>query len=394
MASAELLAGFAAADASGVSGLNVSQKNTIRTQMLLGAATLQATLAAADASGVSGLNVSQKDTVKTQILLGASTLAAAFAAADASGVSGLNVSQKDTIKTQMRLGAADLQATFAAADLSGVSGLNVSQKDTVKTQRLLGASTLAATLAAADVSGVSGLNVSQKNTIKTQMLLEGGSAPMTLMVGLVEWYKAETTGWIGSHAGLNLFPSTAPGLATGKVGLGYDFDTGNQLLVFSDDYLLPPSFELCAWVKVSAALDMTIFGVMEQFANLAGWELLYGGVNGITPSFILHLASEMPVISDTYTESSVLIVLGTWYFVQAWHDGVTAVSHIRVNGVEDSAPAPEHQNTGGAFIIGNNGTGNFPFDGVVDEIAIWSRNLTPAERAYLYNAGAGRTYPP
>lgn len=41
--------------------------------------------------------------------------------------------------------------------------------------------------------------------------------------------------------------------------------------------------------------------------------------------------------------------------------------------------------------FGRLSTGNY-FDGILDEVAIWKRVLTPEERTYLYNNGTGRTY--
>ena len=32
-------------------------------------------------------------------------------------------------------------------------------------------------------------------------------------------------------------------------------------------------------------------------------------------------------------------------------------------------------------------------DGLIDEVGLWRRVLTPAERTTLYNCGAGLTYP-
>ena len=142
----------------------------------MASAELLAALAAADASGVSGLNVSQKDIVKTQMLLGANSLAAAFAAADASGVSGLNVTQRDIIKTQMLLDAGSLLGSFAAADASGVSGLNVSQRNTVKTQMLL-----------AGAGGAPSLPFSPPDLGGLEMWLEGDSLGVVDNQPINEW---------------------------------------------------------------------------------------------------------------------------------------------------------------------------------------------------------------
>lgn len=44
----------------------------------------------------------------------------------------------------------------------------------------------------------------------------------------------------------------------------------------------------------------------------------------------------------------------------------------------------------GTLYIGQDPTFNVPFDGYIDDIAIWRRRLTAAEIEYLYNSGSGR----
>jgi hypothetical protein len=50
---------------------------------------------------------------------------------------------------------------------------------------------------------------------------------------------------------------------------------------------------------------------------------------------------------------------------------------------------------GGEFVIGARRTSDnqAPFDGLIDEVGIWSRVLTAAEIAILYNGGSGITFP-
>lgn len=46
-----------------------------------------------------------------------------------------------------------------------------------------------------------------------------------------------------------------------------------------------------------------------------------------------------------------------------------------------------------SFTLGIYNTGGLQFDGTMDEIGIWSRQLTPTEISQLYNSGAGLAYP-
>jgi hypothetical protein len=50
--------------------------------------------------------------------------------------------------------------------------------------------------------------------------------------------------------------------------------------------------------------------------------------------------------------------------------------------------------TDGNFIGNyNNYDSNWGFDGMIDEIGVWSRALTSGEVTQLYNSGAGLQYP-
>jgi hypothetical protein len=85
---------------------------------------------------------------------------------------------------------------------------------------------------------------------------------------------------------------------------------------------------------------------------------------------------------------------GTWYFIVAWHDSVADTLNISVNdGVVDS-----QAHTGGVvdsaadFNIGAYTTSNY-HSGRIDQVGLWKRVLTAAERTALYNSGNGAAYP-
>lgn len=87
--------------------------------------------------------------------------------------------------------------------------------------------------------------------------------------------------------------------------------------------------------------------------------------------------------------------LGTWMQIIAWHDSVGQRTHIEVDGLEDSVA-----HTGGVFVgtapftvgVDRGSTGalqNFS-DGRTEQLGLWDRILNAAERAYIFNGGAGR----
>lgn len=87
---------------------------------------------------------------------------------------------------------------------------------------------------------------------------------------------------------------------------------------------------------------------------------------------------------------------GTWYFVVVWHDSVNNVLGIQVNnGTAVTAAWSSGVNASGTapFMLGGLGNLGFWFlNGRIDEVGFWKRTLTPTEKTFLYNSGAGRSY--
>jgi hypothetical protein len=83
--------------------------------------------------------------------------------------------------------------------------------------------------------------------------------------------------------------------------------------------------------------------------------------------------------------------------VVAWHNPTTDELVIQIN---DGTPATAAWSSGtlanvGTLFLGeatDNPSPTNPFSGLIDEVGFWKRVLTDAERTWLYNAGAGRSY--
>jgi len=87
--------------------------------------------------------------------------------------------------------------------------------------------------------------------------------------------------------------------------------------------------------------------------------------------------------------------LEAWHCVVAWHDPVTDVIGLQVN---NGTPLTTSHSLGvyagaASFALGHNPNNIDPADAVPDEIGVWRRLLTSAERSLLFNSGAGRTHP-
>jgi len=74
------------------------------------------------------------------------------------------------------------------------------------------------------------------------------------------------------------------------------------------------------------------------------------------------------------------------------YNGTTAIYYL--NNVEIGNFPTVSSTGGGSLIIGNSELSNSMFGGVMDEVALWTRELSTSEITDLYNGGSGLTYVP
>ncbi|UCG55129.1 MAG: LamG domain-containing protein, partial [Dehalococcoidia bacterium] len=96
--------------------------------------------------------------------------------------------------------------------------------------------------------------------------------------------------------------------------------------------------------------------------------------------------------SLTDTEpTEVNLLTNTWYFVAAVYDGSTMKIYLNGQLIASASPGGTRDtNTAPVWMGDNPNTGQRPFDGIIDEVALFSRALTQEEIENLYNNGMGR----
>lgn len=86
---------------------------------------------------------------------------------------------------------------------------------------------------------------------------------------------------------------------------------------------------------------------------------------------------------------------GDWVFLLAYHDAGSVIGIQVDNGTADetSYVTGSIYDTAAVFTLsGINVNTTFKFNGTMEQVAIWSRLLTPHEKFWLYNQGGGRRY--
>ena len=206
------------------------------------------------------------------------------------------------------------------------------------------------------------------------------------------WKLDESSGtrvdWLGKYD-LTQY-STITGVS-GVVNNAADFDPGNSENLYnyytSDLDVGDFNFTISAWAKLDADSNGTI---VNKYTSSSEWEYQIDYVAS-TDSFQFSISTN----NGTKTVSSAAVSTGQWYHIIAWHDANNDQMAIQIN---NGTPVPTSMGVNtypvdrdARFKIGGGGGGYL--NGQVDEVGYWNRLLTDAEKAAIYNNGAGLQYP-
>ncbi len=150
-------------------------------------------------------------------------------------------------------------------------------------------------------------------------------------------------------------------------------------------------FEFAGWARpASVAADMAILGKWLAAGNFE-FLLKYDQANGRWTSFG---SPDGTATAENYNAAAGAAAANTDYFLNWGWDGASL--NLGVNLVQASmvGVAPVF-NGASAFTFGRreSGTTNY-LDGSLAHWGFWKgRTLTPQERTYLFNGGAGRSFP-
>jgi hypothetical protein len=184
---------------------------------------------------------------------------------------------------------------------------------------------------------------------------------------------------------------------TGQIGGALEFDGVDDYVEIQDDPSLefgsdPYSIEL--WFKTSTTKDgrygLHLISKYNGWGDNNDWHLFlydYGGTNGQI-WFQGRIYSELTLIDNSKDYRD-----GIWHHVVVTKtDSGTSGTKLYVDGaLKDSGPGvnyldgPHSVRTG----LSNLATSNHAFPGLIDEVAIWNKALSPSEIANHWNNGAG-----
>ena len=231
---------------------------------------------------------------------------------------------------------------------------------------------------------------------------------MSLTDNIVSYWKLDESSGnaVDSVGSYTLTNTNTVGYATGKINNGADFgaintnkdlrNTANLGMLFST------SFTYNFWMNVTTqpANNTAVNPITwadNTTANTKGYnEIQLYNDNGTLQVYIDRRDSaggDQPGQNRTFT-------LGTWYMLTYTWDGSNQNLYLDGNATPILTGASTRTGTNSAppdtdtmFTLGNAPSLTRTFDGLLDEVGVWSRALSTTEIAELYNNGDGIQYP-
>ena len=192
----------------------------------------------------------------------------------------------------------------------------------------------------------------------------------------------------------NTTPS-ASGLKGNCADLEYDNQEYLALKDRTENVMGNIDFTIAFWIKPESSRVQYLVSKGNETSAVSAYAYLSYLNSSNTLYWIVSAAS-----ADKSINIPSVINNGNWYFVVMYHDSVNDLIGAAINNGTHVTGSFNGGCVDYSYMVTN--IGKKPqttidkyangFDGMMDEIGIWKRMLTPAEITWLYNAGAGRTY--
>jgi hypothetical protein len=217
-----------------------------------------------------------------------------------------------------------------------------------------------------------------------------GAAVSSLLTGLYTVYKAENN---ANDSVLGTFANgTAIGGLTysaGKSGNAFTFNGTTSYINYSADlFKFISDFSISFWYNTSSTSFQSLIDCYSNVAGKRGWAIQNTGT-----------AINFKTFKDnvTYSDLSYTISTNTWYNIIIVRKSVTSTK-MYINGtlVASDSVVTDQNYLSNFSLIGAINDGGVLYNyasGKLDEIDMWSKELTATEVTELYNAGTGKFYP-
>jgi len=217
---------------------------------------------------------------------------------------------------------------------------------------------------------------------------------MALLTSIQHYWKLdESSGNAADSVGSDTLVNTNTATYTGgKINNGVTLvkASSQQLKKSNPSTALPTSFTMSGWIKPTGTMaaddENTIFS-LGYFPSVGNLFTLERYLTGGTYYIFVGVAGSFGTIAHTLTSD-------VWAFIAITYTGGTF--EVFINGSSIGTISKTWSPTGtanDAIVIGAEALNTRYWNGMIDEVGMWSRVLTGAEITELYNGGAGLTYP-
>ena len=227
----------------------------------------------------------------------------------------------------------------------------------------------------------------------------GGSAPSSLLTSLYAVYKAESN----ANDSLGTYNGTAVGGLTytaGKSGNAFTFNGSNAYVSLPDNsFNFTGDFSVSTWINQSSlpTYQMIISNQAEASGNFYGWRIWMWN-NRVT----LDLYNANSGTPSARWQTTNTLTTNQWYHI-AVTKKPNQSAKIYLNGTIDVSLV-FGSNSGSLTYTSTNfstlGVNKYLsivsdgfFNGKIDELNVWTKELTATEVTDLYNTGTGKFYP-
>lgn len=221
--------------------------------------------------------------------------------------------------------------------------------------------------------------------------LSSGSAPSTLLDGLMGYWKLDETSGNAVDSSGSGYTGTSSNItytASGKISRCYTFNGTTSNVALGNIIKPTTALSFSIWTKDGGqSAEKFIIGNTIYDTAWRGWRFTRYTGNSVG----IFLSDGSTYLDQAY---------GSNYSDDAWHNtiftwnGTTA--YFYKDGVKSSAynwSGTISYNATHNLRFGANDSGSLVYDGEIDEVGIWNRALTDAEASWLYNSGSGLTHP-
>ncbi len=212
------------------------------------------------------------------------------------------------------------------------------------------------------------------------------ASSVRLLTGLTAWWKLDETAGnsrLDSSGNGKTLTETGGtvGTVTGVIGLAATFTgVGTHYLDRAASLFTAAPFSVAAWINPTDFAS-TYDWVMQSFSGTQRQGIQTSSGTGVVQF----------VTGGTIISSLAALTAGVWQHVACTNDGTT--SSVYINGTLNNSGASTPNFTSvNRTNIGARGNGGLGAVGSVDLAGYWTRVLTAAEVAALYNNGAGLDY--